>query len=140
MHMIFNFVGRVLRAVIKLSLLAFGLMVMLGLLLLAMAGLLVALLRYVFTGRKPVAFTAFTQFRQASQKFRRGGQAGRGMRQAAHAGHASGVVGLADVVDVQAYEVGTLVQRPEGSDSSNSLDKTNGAINAPLPLMHGPKA
>ena len=121
--MISNFVARVLRAVVKLTLLAFGLVVMLGLLLLAVAGLLVALLRYVFTGRKPVAFTAFTQFRQASQQFRRGGQPGGGMGQAAHAG---GVDGMSDVVDVQAREVGV----PTGSDS---------AIRAPQPLIQGPK-
>ena len=124
--MISNFVARVLRAVVKLTLLAFGLVVMLGLLLLAVAGLLVALLRYVFTGRKPVAFTAFTQFRQASQQFRRGGQPGSGMGQAAHAGGVDGMSGMSDVVDVQAREVGV----PAGSDS---------AIHVPQPLIQGPK-
>ncbi len=125
--MIFNFVARILRAVVKLTLLAFGLVMMLGLLLLALAGLLLALLRFVFTGRKPVAFTAFTQFRQASQQFRRGGQSGHST------GSAGGVVGAngsADIVDVQAREVSTPPARPGDPDSST---------NAPLPLVHEPK-
>ena len=124
--MISELVARVLRAVVKLTLLAFGLVVMLGLLLLALAALMVALLRYVFTGRKPVAltaFTAFTQFRQASQQFRRGGQSGSGMGQAARAGSVDRVT---DVVDVQAREVGV----PAGSEN---------AIRTPQPQIQGPK-
>jgi len=121
MNLISNFVARVLRVVVKLTLLAFGLMVMLGLLFVAMAGLLFALQRFVVTGRKPVAFTAFTQFRQASQQFRRGGQPGGGMGQAARAGQASGVDGARDVamdvVDVQAYEVGAKPQRLDAPDA-----------------------
>ena len=128
--MISNFVARVLRLVVKLTLLAFGLVVMLGLLLLALAGLLLALLRYVFTGRKPVAFTAFTQFRQATQQFRGGAQYGNGMGQAAGAGRAGRVDGASDVVDVQAYEVGTQPDRPRAPDPSTD---------APLPLVHEPK-
>lgn len=131
--MISKWVGRVMRAVVKLTLLAFGLVVMLGLLMLAVAGLLVALLRYVFTGRKPVAFAAFTQFRQfrQSSQFRRSGQPGYGNDPTAHAGRTARVHGahsVADVVDVQAYEVGT---RP---------DHTNTKITAPMPLIQRQKS
>ena len=133
MDMISKWVGGVLRAVVKLTLLAFGLVVMLGLLMLAAAGLLVALLRYVFTGRKPVAFRAFTQFRQfrQSSQFRRSGQPGYGAEPSAQAkrtGHMDGAHGVADVVDVQAYEVGT------------QPDRTNTKIIAPMPLIQRPKS
>ena len=128
--MIFNFVARVLRAVVKLTLLAFGLVMMLGLLLLALAGLLVALLRFVFTGRKPVAFTAFTQFRQASQQFRRGGQSGHPM------GHAASTDAVVDVVDVQAYEVGA---KPDGSGPSEGANSAGSRGSTPLQLIDGRK-
>ena len=99
----------------------------LGLLLLAIAGLLVALLRFVFTGRKPVAFTAFTQFRQASQAFRRGGQPGFGGFAPRGEPSAGAATGVTDVVDVQAREVGTS----PGAQQPNHV---------PLPLMHEPKS
>ena len=121
MESIFNLVARALRAVAKLTLLAFALLVMFGLLLLAAVGLLVALLRFVFTGRKPVAFTAFTQFRQASQAFRQGGRPGFA-GYSPRGGPAAGVVdGVTDVVDVQAHEVGQPL------------------TDASVHLIHGPK-
>ena len=128
--MIFSFVGRVLRAVVKLTLLAFGLVMMLGLLAIAVAGLLVALLRFVFTGRKPVAFAAFTQFRQARQQFRRGGQPGFGGNAPKGEPGAGAAAGVADVVDVQAREVGAPSGMPGAQEPSNP---------APLPLLHEPK-
>jgi hypothetical protein len=88
-----------LRLIFKLGLLVVGMLVLAGLLLAAVAGALLALLRFVFTGRKPVAFTAFTQFRKASQQFRQGGQPGFG-------GYTPRGAAPADVVDVQAHEVG----------------------------------
>ena len=127
MHLFFNLVARVLRAVVKLALLAFGLVVVFGLLLVAVAGLLVALLRFVFTGRRPVAFAAFRQFRQASQRFRTGGQPGYGT---GPVGEVDGANGAADIVDVQAREVGAQPDRPVTPDPS---------MNTPLPLMHEPK-
>ena len=122
-----------MRAVVKLTLLAFGLVVMLGLLMVAVAGLLVMLLRYVFTGRKPVAFRAFTQFRQfrQSSQFRRSGQPGYGTDPTAQAGPTGRVDrahGVADVVDVQAYQVGTQQAH------------TNTKITAPMPLIQRPKS
>ena len=129
--MISNLVSGVFRTVVKLTLLAFALLVMFGLLLLALAGLMVALLRFVFTGRKPVAFTAFTQFRQASQAFRRGGQPGFGGFAPRGEPGTGAAAGVTDVVDVQAREVGTSPGKPQGAQQPNHV---------PLPLMHEPKS
>jgi hypothetical protein len=59
---------------------------------------LVAVVRFLLTGRKPAVVTTFTQFNQAAQRFR---------------------PGKGDVVDVQAYEVRAA---PEAALPPKALD------------------
>ena len=94
MQFLFDFVGQVMRSVLRLVLLL-------------AAGFALSLLRHLvplltarslLTGRKPAMFTTFTRFRQASRQFRQGPWSPQG-------GAAGGGAPPADVVDVQAHEV-----------------------------------
>ncbi len=84
MKLISDLVGGILRGVFKLTLFVLTAAFVLGVLCVGLFVVLVAVVRFLLTGRKPAVVTTFTQFRQAAQKFRPGG---------------------GDVVDVQAYEV-----------------------------------
>ena len=84
MKLISDLVGGILRGVFKVAMFALTVAFVLGVLCVGLIVVLVAVLRFLLTGRKPAVVTTFTQFRQAAQKYRPGG---------------------GDVVDVQAHEV-----------------------------------
>jgi hypothetical protein len=65
-----DFLGRVLRGLFKLALLALTLAFLLGLLLMGGVAALFILLWSLITGRKPALVTAFSMFRRASEQFR----------------------------------------------------------------------
>ena len=79
-------VGRGLRGLLKLALLALTLLFLVGLLLIGLVAAVFIVLWSLLTGRRPALWTAFSLFRQASHQFRPQANA--------------------DVVDVQAHEVG----------------------------------
>jgi hypothetical protein len=92
-----------LRGVVKAILIALTAVFALGVLCMALAVALVAMLRYVLTGRKPAVFATFTRFNQTAQQFRPGRWPG----QATGTHPDSG-----DVVDVQAHEVRAVLGAP----------------------------
>ena len=94
MNELTDFVGRVLRGLIKLTLvLAAGVFVVSFLLAAVVVVVLVSLWSLI-TGRKPAPFVVFNRFRQTSQRYTHGVWPGRGPAQS-----------MGDVVDVQAHEV-----------------------------------
>lgn len=101
MNLIFEFAAGLLRGVIKVALLALTVVFALGVLCTGLTLAVVAVIRYLLTGRKPAVFATFTQFNQAAQQFRPGNWPGG----AARTGHDN-----ADVVDVQAHEVRTALR------------------------------
>jgi hypothetical protein len=101
MNVLFEFATGVLRGVVKVALLALTVVFVLGVLCIGLALSLVAVIRFVLTGRKPAVFATFTQFNQAAQQFRPGNWPGGAARNA----HDNG-----DVVDVQAHEVRTALR------------------------------
>ncbi|MDE2419335.1 MAG: hypothetical protein KGN32_16180 [Burkholderiales bacterium] len=111
----FDFVGQILRSVLRLVLLLAAGVFALSLLSAVLVAVLLTALWSLLTGRKPAVFTTFTRFRQASRQFRQGAWS---PQSGAHFGTAA----PADVVDVQAHEVGERTVR------------------ANLPLEHEPKA
>ncbi len=96
-----DFVFGVLRAVLKLALLAFVSLMVAGFLVLGLIAALFALLWALLTGRKPTAWTTFVRFRQASQQFRQG------VWQRQNGAAAAASPDTADIVDVQVKEVRT---------------------------------
>lgn len=89
MNVFFEFAIGVLRGVVKVALLALTVVFLLGVLCMGLALALVAVIRFLVTGRRPAVFATFTQFNQAAQQFR---------------------PGKGDVVDVQAHEVRTALR------------------------------
>ncbi len=101
MNVLFEFAAGVLRGVVKVALLALTVVFVLGVLCIALALSMVAVIRFLLTGRKPAVFATFTQFNQAAQQFRPGNWP-RGTARNAH--------DSAEVVDVQAHEVRTALR------------------------------
>ncbi len=101
MNVLFEFAAGVLRGVVKVALLALTVVFVLGVLCIALALSMVAVIRFLLTGRKPAVFATFTQFNQAAQQFRPGNWPSGAARNA----HDS-----AEVVDVQAHEVRTALR------------------------------
>ncbi len=96
MKLITDLVSGILRGVVKVTLLALTAVFVLGVLCIGLVVVLVAVLRFMLTGRKPAVFTTFTRFSQAAQQFRPDNWSG----------HATAVrPDSADIVDVQAHEV-----------------------------------
>jgi hypothetical protein len=100
MKLIFNLVGGILGGVVKVALLAFTAVFVLGVLCVGLVVVLATIIRFLLTGRKPAVFATFTQFSQAAQQYRPGGWAGQGA-----AAQPQGD----DIVDVQAHEVHPVV-------------------------------
>jgi hypothetical protein len=84
MKLISDLVGGILRGLIKVALLVLTAAFVMGVLCVGLVVVLVAVVRFLLTGRKPAVVTTFTRFSQAAQQFRPGRD---------------------DVVDVQAHEV-----------------------------------
>lgn len=101
MNVLFEFATGVLRGVVKVALLALTVLFALGVLCIGLTLALVAVIRYLLTGRKPAVFATFTRFNQTAQQFRPGNWPGAGARN---------VHDNADVVDVQAHEVRTALR------------------------------
>lgn len=96
MQVIFDFLARVLRRVLKLALFLLAGAFALGLVSLVLAAVLLNAVWSLMMGRKPAVFTTFTRFRQATQSFRQPGARFESVRPSD------------DVVDVQANEVREL--------------------------------
>lgn len=101
MNVFFEFAIGVLRGVVKVALLALTVVFLLGVLCMGLALALVAVIRFLVTGRRPAVFATFTQFNQTAQQFRPGNWSGAAARNAP---------GNGDVVDVQAHEVRTALR------------------------------
>lgn len=117
MRFIFDFVGRVVRSVLRLVLFLAAGALALGFLVAVLVAVVLTALWSLLTGRKPAVFTTFARFRQASQQFQQFQRRGRSPMDRPTPGHPM----PADVVDVQAHEV---------------QDKT---LHATLPLEQEPK-
>lgn len=94
MNSFFEIVAGILRGAIKVALIALTALFLFGLLCVGVLIALVAIFRFLLSGRKPMVVTSFTRFNQAAQQFRPGGNWSASDR-------ADGL----DVVDVQAHEV-----------------------------------
>ncbi len=88
-----NFIGRLLRFVLKLALAAFGLVFAVSLLAAALVVVVFSMLKSLVTGKKPAPFVAFSQFKQFKK------DAGGGWP------FASQAAPQGDVVDVEMREV-----------------------------------
>ena len=99
MNFLFDFFAGALRGLIRLTMVALGIVFLLGLLLSALLAVVATIVWSLLTGRKPAIFTVVSRFRQASRQFRSG----------SWPGNATSTPrtppGGADVVDVQAHEV-----------------------------------
>lgn len=95
MQVVFDFLTRVLRRVLKLALFLLAGVFALGLVSLVLAAVLLNAVWSLMMGRKPALFTTYVRFRQATQSFRQ-------TSARFDPAHPSDVV---DVVDVQAIEV-----------------------------------
>ncbi len=98
MNVLFEFAIGVLRGVVKVALLVLTVVFVLCV---GLALALVAVIRFLLTGRRPAVFASFTQFNRAAQQFRPGNWPGGAARNARDTG---------DVVDVQAHEVRTALR------------------------------
>jgi hypothetical protein len=94
MNPLFEIVAGILRGVVKAMLIALAALIALGVLGVGLLVVLVAVIRFLLTGRKPAVFATYTRFNQAAQQFRPGGS---------WAGSAR--VDDTHIVDVQAHEV-----------------------------------
>ena len=103
MNLLFELVASVLRGVAKLVLLVFAAVFALCVLFAGLLVVVVMVLRFVLTGRKPAVVTTFTRFNQAAQQFRPGFRPG-----GASAAHADS----AEIVDVEAHEVRSVLSAP----------------------------
>lgn len=108
MNVLFELLFGVLRAVVKLALLLFTLLFLLAVLCVGLMLVLVVLVRYLLTGRKPAIFATVSRFNQAAQQFRPRAWPGHG-----HAGASRNGTDAEDVVDVQAHEVRTSLAPPQ---------------------------
>lgn len=96
MKLIFDLVGGILGGVVKVALLAFTAVFVLGVLCVGLIVVLATVIRFLLTGRKPAVFSTFTQFSQAAQQYRPGSRPGQGATARPQGD---------DIVDVQAHEV-----------------------------------
>jgi len=108
MNLLPDLVSGILRGVVKVVLLALTAVFVVGVLCVGLALVVVLVLRFLLTGRKPAVFTAFTRFNQAAQQFRPGFRS-------ANAGATH--PGSADIVDVEAHEVRAVL-----NGSSKTVD------------------
>jgi hypothetical protein len=95
MNPVLAFVSRLLRSILRLSLVLLGLLFVAALLCIGLSAALLTVLWSLLTGRKPQAWTTFTRFRQAAQPF----------QQWARPGAPGQPARGDDIVDVQAHEV-----------------------------------
>jgi hypothetical protein len=102
MNWIFETLASILRGVVKLVLLVMAAVFALSVLCAGLLVVIVMVLRFLVTGRKPAVVTTFTRFNQAAQQFRPGFNPG-----------ATGTVRQdhADIVDVEAHEVRSVSPR-----------------------------
>ena len=110
MNLISDVVASLLRSVVKLVLLVFAAVFVLGMFFAGLVVVVVMVLRYLLTGRKPAVVTTFTRFNQAARQFR--------------PGFNSGVTGAvrqdhADIVDVEAHEVRSVLSAPNPSKTAD---------------------
>lgn len=111
MNFLLNLVARLLSGVLRLALLVFVSIVVLGFLCIGLAAALIAVVWALLTGRRPAAWTTFMRFREASQQFsgRAWRSRGRAPGAAADGGatedHRGTPRGNADIVDVEFKEV-----------------------------------
>jgi hypothetical protein len=110
MNLIFDTVASLLRGVVKLVLLVFAAVFALSVLLAGLLVVIVLVLRFLVTGRKPAVVTTFARFNQTAQQFRPGFRAG-----------ASGgsQTNSADIVDVEAHEVRSVLSAPTPSKTTD---------------------
>lgn len=101
MNPFFEIVAGLLRGVVKVALIALTALFLLGLLCAGALIALVALIRFLLTGRKPMLVTTFTRFNTAAKQFRADGN-----------WSASARADRADIVDVQAHEVRQVLAPP----------------------------
>lgn len=99
MEIIADWMGRLLRSVLRLVVLLAAGVFALSLLLAILVAVTLTALWSLITGRKPAVFTTFTHFQQATRQFRHGRWPAQGETSA------NGATPT-DVVDVQAREVG----------------------------------
>ena len=110
MNLISDVVASLLRGVVKLVLLVFAAVFALGMLFAGLVVVLVMVLRYLLTGRKPAVVTTFTRFNQAARQFRPG---------ARPSTNSAARPDNADVVDVEAHEVRSVLSAPNPSKTTD---------------------
>ena len=96
MHFLFDFLGFLVRSVIKLALFIGATLLVFGILFAGLTFALLALVWALLRGRKPSTHATFTRFRQSAQHFQQGNWSRR---------HTHSKDSQTDVVDVQAREV-----------------------------------
>ena len=109
MNLISGLVNGTLRIVTKIVLLALTAVFVLSVLCIGLALVLVMVIRFLLTGRKPAIFTTVGRFNQAAQQFRPGNWPGHGT---------AARPDTADVVDVQAHEVRAVLSAPNPTTST----------------------
>lgn len=110
MNLLSELVAGIFRGAVKLVLLVLAAIFALSMLCAGLLVVVVMVLRFLLTGRKPAVVTTFTRFNQAAQQFRPGFRPG-----ATRAAHPDD----ADIVDVQAHEVRTVLSAPDSSKTSD---------------------
>ena len=95
-----------MRGVVKLVLLVLAAAFALSVLCVGLLLVVVLVLRFLVTGRKPAVVTTFTRFNQAAQQFRPGYRTD--ATSAVRQDHA-------DIVDVEAHEVRSVLSAPAPS-------------------------
>ena len=104
MNLISDVVASLLRGVVKLVLLVFAAVFALSMFAAGLVVVLVMVLRYLLTGRKPAVVTTFTRFNQAARQFRPGFRPGATSTERPVS---------ADIVDVEAHEVRAVLSAPK---------------------------
>ena len=99
MNPLFEVVAGILRGVAKVALLVLTALFALAVLCVGLVIVVVMVLRFLLTGRKPAVVTTFSRFNQAAQQFRPGGRTG-------------ARPGDVDIVDVEAHEVRSVLNAP----------------------------
>ncbi len=110
MNLISDVVASLLRGVVKLVLLVFAAVFALSMLCAGLLVVVVMVLRFLVTGRKPAVVTTFSRFNQAAQQFRPGFGAG---------GATAGRPNSADIVYVEAHEVRSVLNAPAPSKTAD---------------------
>lgn len=106
MNFLFKTVASLLRGVVKLVLLVLAAVFALSVLCAGLLVVVVMVLRFLLTGRKPAVVTTFTRFNQAAQQFRPGFRSGESSVARPNS---------ADIVDVEAHEVRSVLNAPAPS-------------------------